>query len=289
MPDTNRIEKLILENVSDIIVITDLQFCIQSWNKIAEEFYGIAAHEAIGQRMGKLVEFQFYGTNMEQAFSSLQENNIWQGEVSFVNTKGDSFYFLQTVKYVVDEEGKNTGILAVGRNITDRRKAEEQLQKSEQFYRTLIADSLDVTLLLNASGQITFASPAVKRLLGFEVSEVESSNAFNYVHPEDLALAFQSFLKEVEENPEIKFIVVRLKKKNGEWLWCMVRGHNLLTVPSVNSIVVYIHDDTPRKKATEALKESELRFRTLIRDLQIGVLLLDKEGKIEMTNHTTCK
>jgi PAS domain S-box-containing protein len=78
--------------------------------------------------------------------------------------------------------------------------------------------------------------------------------------------------------------VVRLRRKNGDWLWCMVRGHNLLSNPYINSIVIYFHDDTMRKQAADALKESEKRFRALIKDLQIGVMLLDGEGKTILCN-----
>ncbi|RYG28449.1 MAG: PAS domain S-box protein, partial [Chitinophagaceae bacterium] len=106
---------------------------------------------------------------------------------------------------------------------------------------------------------------------------------------DDLEWTKESFAKEVEENPEIKFIVVRVRKKNGEWLWCMARGHNLLNNPYINAIAVFLHDDTPRKKATAALQESEKRFRTLIRDLQVGVLLQEATGQIMMTNQAMCR
>ena len=279
------LQNLVLENVSDIIITTDLDFRVQSWNHIAEEFYCIPAEEAIGKSMGELVRFVFYGTTIEQAVVDLRTHKLWQGEVSFINRCGKTFFFLQTIKYILNEVGEEVGILAVGRNITERKKVEEQLAQSERFYRTLIADALDVTLLLNDRGEITFATPAITRLLGYEVEEILHSNAFQYIHPEDLAWSMQSFEREVEENPEIKFIIVRVLKKNGDWIWCMARGHNLLTHPSVNAIVIYLHDDTPRKMATEALKESEKRFRDLIRDLQIGVLLQDAEGRILMTNN----
>jgi PAS domain S-box-containing protein len=88
----------------------------------------------------------------------------------------------------------------------------------------------------------------------------------------------------VIEQPEIKFITVRLLRKDGTWVWCMVRGHNLLRSPHINSIVVYFHDDTLRKQAKDALKESEKRFRFLIRDLQVGVFLSDENFRIIMCN-----
>ncbi|RYZ19013.1 MAG: PAS domain S-box protein, partial [Chitinophagaceae bacterium] len=238
------LQKIILENVSDIIITTDLAFIVESWNHIAEHVYCVPATDAIGRRLGELVNFTFHGTTIEQAFQDLATNKIWRGEVSYTNKHGETFHFLQTVKYTPDEEGKESGILAVGRDITERKRAEEQLQQSEKFYRSLIADSLDVTMLMNGNGDISFATPSIERVLGYAPEEILNTNAFQYIHPDDLEWTKESFAKEVEENPEIKFIVVRVRKKTGEWLWCMARGHNLLNNPYINAIAVFLHDDT---------------------------------------------
>lgn len=282
-------DELLFQNVSEIVVVTDLRFRVQAWNQAAEKAYGILACDALGERMQELVQFSFFDTTAEEAMAELQQKQVWKGKVSYTNNGGERFYSLQTVKYIYDNDGCAVGILALGHDITARQRAEDKLVKSEQFYRTLIADSLDLTMLLNAKGEIIFSTPAIQRILGYSVEEVLQTNAFQYIHPEDLGWALQSFEREVEENPEIKFIVVRIQKKSGDWLWCMVRGHNMLHLPAINAIAVYIHDDTPRKLATEALLESEKRFRNLIRDLQIGVLLQNADGRIEMTNNFTCR
>ncbi|MDQ3279581.1 MAG: PAS domain S-box protein [Bacteroidota bacterium] len=284
-----RYDELVFQNVSEIIVITDLAFRVQVWNTAAENVYGVAASAAIGKSLGDLVQFAYEDTTMEQALAELQRNKIWKGKVSFTNAQGETFHFLQTVKYFLDNSGSEVGIMALGHDITDQQHAEAKLIKSEQFYRHLIADSLDLTLLLNANGEIFFATPSVKKMLGYSEEDILHTSAFQYIHPEDLGWALQSFEREVTENPEIKFIVVRIRKKNGEWLWCMVRGNNMLHNPNINAVVVYIHDDTPRKSATEALLESEKRFRNLIRDLQVGVLLQNADGSIEMTNNAMCR
>jgi PAS domain-containing protein len=67
-----RLEELVLQNVSEIIVITDMAFCVQSWNGIAEKFYGIPAAEAIGRRMGELVKFTFHDTTAEESIQVLR-------------------------------------------------------------------------------------------------------------------------------------------------------------------------------------------------------------------------
>lgn len=276
-------QSTILENVSDIIITTDLDFKIKSLNKIAEKFYSIQQTEAKGKRLTHLAPFSFYNTTFEHAFYDLKVNGSCEGEVS-INNKGKAVYFLYSVKYVYDDKKNKIGFLFTGKDITGKKSAEEKLRHSETFYRTLIGDSLDGILLLNEEGVITFSSLSVKNVLGYEPEEITGKNGFEFIHPEDISWAVQSFQKEVNENPEIKFITVRLLKKNGEWLWCNVRGHNLLTNPHINNIVVYFHDDTLRKQAKDALQESEKRFRSLIRDLQVGVFLSDDEGNILMCN-----
>ena len=280
-----RYQATILENVSDIVFTTDLDFKVKVWNKVAEHYYGISEEEAKGQRIGELIQFTFHGTTVDHAMKDLTKHEKWEGEVSLTNKNGETRFFLHTVKHAYDDQGKKIGYLAVSRDISEKKEIEQQLVKSEQFYRALIADSLDGTILVQADGLITFGSPSVKNILGYETTEIECRNVFEFVHPDDIDWAKESFQKEVVENPEIKFITVRLKKKNGHWLWCMVRGHNLLKNPYLKSMVVYFHDDTMRKQAKDALKESEKRFRSLVKDLQIGVLLQDSTGNIILSNN----
>lgn len=279
-----RYQSTILENVSDIVVSTDLDYKVKIWNKIAEEYYAIPEEEAIGQTIGDLLKFTFYETTSSQALAELNQKGIWKGEVSIVNRRGETKHFFHTVKSVYDEAGNKIGYLAMGRDITEKKNADEKVRESELFYRTLIADSLDGMLLLDKDGAINFVSPSVKNVLGYNEQELIGRNGFEFVHPEDIPWAVQSFQKEIDQNPEIKFITIRLLKKDGEWLWCNVRGHNLLKNPYVNRIVVYFHDDTLRKEAKDALQESEKRFRSLVTNIQVGVFLSDGSGNIIMCN-----
>jgi PAS domain S-box-containing protein len=277
-------QSIILENVSDIVVTTDLNYKVKIWNRIAEAYYGFSEEEAVGQRIGDLVKFTFYETTSDKALEELKKNGIWQGEVSLTGSDGQTRHFFHTVKYVYDDAGNKIGYLAIGRDITEKKNTEQKLKDSELFYRALIADSLDGMLLMDKGGTITFASPSVKNILEYDVSDIVGRNGFEFIHPEDVVWAFESFQREIEQNTEVKFITVRLLKKNGQWLWCNVRGHNLLGNAYVNSVVVYFHDDTLRKQARDALQESETKFRSLVRDLQNGVFLSDGGGNIIMCN-----
>jgi PAS domain S-box-containing protein len=80
------------------------------------------------------------------------------------------------------------------------------------------------------------------------------------------------------------FILLRLHHSNGSWIWCSVRGHNLLQEPGINAMVIYFTDETKRKAIEDKLRESEQRFRHLINNLNLGVILLDGKGEILICN-----
>jgi len=282
--DQLRYQATILDNVLDVVVTSDVDYRVKSWNRVAEQVYGYTSEEAIGKFFKDLVDLEFFGNDHAELKHALQNNKEWKGEILYRAKDGSAKYFVHSISNIYNEKGTQIGLLSVGKDVTDRKNAEENLKQSEHFYRSLIADSLDGILLLDPSGIVTFVSPSVKNILGYEAEEVFGKNCFDYVHPDDFAWALQSFNKEVSQNPDVKFIVVRLLCKNGSWLWCTMRGHNLLSNPYVKSIAIYFHDDTLRKNASDALKASEQRFRTLISDIQIGVILYDSNGKIVLCN-----
>lgn len=274
----------ILENVSDIIITADSRENVKTWNKVAEQFYGIAEQDAIGKTITDLVILEYENTTREIAVREMKSKGIWKGEVAFVNQSGERKYLLNSIMLLRHNGYDDPGVLVVGRDITERKLAEQNLAASEQFYRNLISNSLDGMLILNEEGIIQFVSPSVENILGFSSKDILDKNGFDYIHPDDYKLSIESFNRELVEQPQIKSIVVRLLNKNGSWIWCMLRGHNLVNNPFVKGIVIYFYDDTLRKQAREVLKESESRFRNLIADLQIGVMLLNIKKEITLCN-----
>ena len=154
-----------------------------------------------------------------------------------------------------NKDDESEGIQWIG--VEEQKKAEDWLQQSELFYRNLIADSLDGILLTDDKGNISFASASVTKILGYEPGELLAENAFEFLHPDDRALSTRAFFGEVRQTPISKFINARLKQKSGQWLWCMIRGHNLMENPHIGAVLIYFSDDTLRKNAEAALIESE--------------------------------
>ena len=166
----------------------------------------------------------------------------------------------------------------------ERKNGEDPSRQSELFYRALFADSLDGVLLVNEMGVISFSSASVVNVLGYEPEDLIAKNCFDYVHPDDRELGISAFRDELNQSPKQKFIAIRLLQKSGEWLWCMVRGHNLISNPAVGKMLVYFCDDRFRRSAESALVESRERFVHLIQNLNIGIVMCDPAGSILLCN-----
>ncbi len=291
-----RHQAIVLENVLDCIITTDMDYKVRSFNKAAEQWFGILREDAIGRDCRTLVSLSSV-SNMDplDAMRTFDEKGMWEGEITVQDKNEGLRHFNDRLTYLLDEYGNRTGVLFVGRDITDRKRAEEKVLQSENFYKSLIANSLDGMLLINTHATINFVFPSIYNVLGYDSEDMLGRNALEFVHPNDVPYAYQAFQDTILKSNasgtdtgtsalDIKFVVIRVRKKDGSWVWCMVRGHSQLHNPHINSIVIYLHDDSLRKKAMDALQESEGRFRRMIQDLQVGVLLQDKNGKIEMAN-----
>ena len=269
-------------------VVTDTEGCIIHVNPLFSTDTGF--NEALSPHVQEFMA----GRDKKKCLAVIKECNEISGhaitvDLSCIRADGSSFKIMWELFLLHSQNDKPAYIQWVGikrqgetqQEINDRKIADERLQQSELFYRSLIADSLDGMVLTDIKGTINFGSPSVKKILGYDPEELPGQNVFDFMHPEDRPYGWQAFLNEVANNtPVTKFINARLLKKSGEWLWCMIRGHNMLENPHVRAVLVYFCDDTLRMNAEMALIEGDKRFRQLINNLSLGVILMD--GKAEM-------
>ncbi|MBD1839294.1 EAL domain-containing protein [Coleofasciculus sp. FACHB-501] len=128
-------------------------------------------------------------------------------------------------------------------------------QESEQRFRALIENATDIIIIVNASGQVTYVSPSVNRILGYAPDGLIGKNALTFIHPEDVLLVKQR-LKNSIQNPNVtqRLGEYRVQHRNGSWGIFEAVTTNLLNDPAVQGIVVNCHDITERKQAEEQLR-----------------------------------
>ena len=138
---------------------------------------------------------------------------------------------------------------------------EPSLQADELCFRTLVERAEDIFTVLEADGRIVYDSPAVQRLLGYHQGELVGRNAFEFVHPDDLALAFGMLVETVSNPGPGASLVLRFLHRDGEWRYLESAGQVVDPAP-FSRVVVTSRDVTARVRETE-------RARANARELEI--------------------
>ena len=113
---------------------------------------------------------------------------------------GAKIYFEGSISLQKDSSGKPIGFRGISRDITERKQAEEKLRFEEQRFRALAEHSLDIIVLLNRKGVITYINPAIEKTLGFKPEERIGANGLKLVHPDDLKTVTDAFITLVRDN-----------------------------------------------------------------------------------------
>ncbi len=158
-------------------------------------------------------------------------------------------------------------LLSLALETGERKKAEAELRRSEEYYRALIENALDVvTLLIDAGGIVRYESPAAERVLGYKTDELIGQPGRVIFHPEELELAdhiLAQFLQNPNKPVSAEF---RMRHKNGAWRTMQMTGRNLLENPAVGGIVVSLRDVTENRNAEQLLEEYRYNLENKVLD-----------------------
>jgi PAS domain S-box-containing protein len=171
---------------------------------------------------------------------------------------------------VKDAEGRPLHWQGILTDITERRSTEEVLRESEERFRTLVQYGSDIITILEADGTIRYESPAVERVLGYRPEEMIGTDAFDYVHPDDLERVLHTFLEGIATNRPTAMEELRFRHADGSWRYLEAVGVNLLDDPTVGGILVNSRDITERKRYQETLRRSEAGFAEAQRIAHLG-------------------
>jgi PAS domain S-box-containing protein len=176
---------------------------------------------------------------------------------------------------VFDEHGTVTKVAIVAYNITDRKRAQEALESSEQKYRELVNEAATVILRWDINGNVTFFNEYAQTFFGFKEEEILGKNVVGTIVPEteftgrDLALLMEDICRDPSkyENNENENI-----KRSGERVWIAWRNRPIYNqageLIEIHSVGI---DITARKRAEEALRKTrdELELRVQERTAEL--------------------
>jgi PAS domain S-box-containing protein/putative nucleotidyltransferase with HDIG domain len=183
-------------------------------------------------------------------------------------------------------------------NITRRKEAEETLRVSEQKYRLLTEKTNDLIWTADLNLHTTYVSPSVERILGLTPEERLKQDATQQMTPESLTRAQEALMKHLalERDPKAdphRMLRVELEYycKDGSTVWL---ENQVSGIRDDSGVLIAFHgvarDVSERKKAQEALKASEIKYKDLFEHTLLGMEVLDGEtGKVVLSNRSLAR
>ena len=180
---------------------------------------------------------------------------------------------------------------AIARELEDaevrkkEKQIEEKLRYEEQRFRAFVENSSDIITLVNLEGIVTYVNPALEKVLGFKPEERIGANGFELVHPDDIKFLADAFnTLSTDTNAPVIEGSVRLCHKDGSWRTLEGVGSNLINNNVVEAIVINYRDITDRKQSEESLRQSEEKYRTILKEIQEGYFEVDLAGNFTFFN-----
>ncbi len=253
--------RFIAENVSDVIWAIDTNLRLTYFSPSITKMNGYSVEE----NMARGIEKSLSPASLEAVSGIVMRELAKKGKpntatlltpvtAEIEHKDGSKIWAESAGTLLRDSDGKPVEIVGVLRDITERKKAEEELQRKEQHFRALIENSSDGIAVVNRDGSSRYISPSLARMLGYDLGERIVMSMLNRVHPDDIKLVSDTFTRLAQNPGTTMRAEVRVQHKDGTWRTVEATGTALLHDPAVDGIVVNVRDITERKKVEEELQ-----------------------------------
>lgn len=262
------------------MAILDLEGRFQSVNPALCRMVGRPEAELIGLRTVDITHPEdrlLSASTMDALLAG--EADTHQTRKRYLRPDGSVVVGARTTTVLRDDSGRLLGLFSQIVDVTDTAEAQDALRRSEKRFRALVAHASEMTVLVDRSGTIVYASPASWRLLGRSPESLEGRQALDFVHPDDLERARLAFGAHMAGGGGPGAVEYRVGHAGGHWCDAEVLTTNLFGDPDVGALVLNVRDVTEQRRHREQLEASERRLRALVGNSWDAISLHDRDGR----------
>jgi len=273
----------LVDNMADVITVMDMNLRFTYVSPPIVRMRGYTVEEATAQTIEQVMtpeSLQIVSKVLEEEMKLEASGTADPArsrilEVEQYRKDGSIVLMENHLSFLRDETQKAVGIISLTRDITERKRAEEELQKSEKYFKEITENSSDITIILDKQGDIKYCSRSTERFGGYKPDELIGKNVINFIHPDDAKRAADDFGKAILVKDSSIPNEFRIVHKDGSERYFEGLGKNLLDNPDVAGFIMNVRDITDRKRAEEKLRERETKYRLLADHVHDVIFVLD--------------
>jgi PAS domain S-box-containing protein len=260
----------LIESAGDIIYVLDHDLKYVYGNKQYLKRHGLTLEEMIGKDYG-----DFHSDERKSEFKKEVMTVYEAGNPVFYEyqSKTDGKYFLRTISPVMDfETNKFESITVFSRDITDRKKAEEKLQASEERYRRLADSITDVFFAFDKDLKYTYWNKASEKLTGIDEKNAIGKSLYEIFPDTPQTRKLEQAYKDVLKNRKAQTLINDFTLEDRDFVF------EINIYPSESGISVFVKDITKLKQSEKIIRETEARLRAVLNSAPITIYATDEKG-----------
>jgi PAS domain S-box-containing protein len=276
--ESERNYREIFNATSEAIIIYDYSNAqIIDVNQAAIKLFGLSYDEAL---TGRVDDFGNTALGFDRQNIMIQiQKTIQYGPVVFEwqarRKNGELIWTEVSLKNT--EIGGDLRIVAVVRDISERKRSQQIIMQSEERFRSIIQFLTDIIWIIDKDIHISYESPSCSQVLGYPPGYLIGKNGLDFVHPEDLQFVLKDMTEVIVKKNDYLPTEFRVKSENGQWISLEVIANNMLDHPAIQGIIITGRDITERRKVEKALKISETKFRNIFNNSSDAIVIISNK------------
>lgn len=295
-----RFQARVMQEVSEAIIALDFDNKVITWNKGAENIYGIPASTIIGKPMSAFVDMHFLNDTLQSSLEHLSKYGHWSGEIYFDRNDGKRVYIHSAVTFLTDEKGNRIGYVGNNRDITDRRKSEEALRISEERYRSVVNAMGEGIIVYDREGVVIASNKSAESILGISEEYRKGKLNLDYkivaIHEDATSFPPDQYPFKITQQTgkSLQGIVMGIYKPDGTLTWISVNTEPVYYTDqriTPDAVVTSFVDITHTKTAELELQQNERQLReyserinNILNSITDGFIAIDNEMKVLLWN-----
>lgn len=281
----------LVQSANSIIIRWDTKGRIRFFNEYAQSFFGYTEEEVLGKSVIGIIvpETDKSGQNlvalMEDICAHPQKHEANVNENMRKN--GERVWIAWTNKPITDETGRRAEILSVGLDVTERKRAEYELKKSEARFRAVYEGAEIGIVTLDRKGRIVGANPALQEMLGYTEKELKQKYMVDFTYPEDIEQGAQSAAQLMAGKLSHYEVEKRYVRKDGRILWGQLAASLIGGTeeePRLVWAIGMLQDVTERKLAEQRLIDEKRLTESIINSLPGIFYMIDRDYNMTWQN-----
>lgn len=286
----------VVETASDAVITSDSDGLVVTWNRAAEEIFGYTKDEAIGKPVTSIIpeNMRDRAENGVKTASKAGHSQAMGRVLESVAIRKDGIKIPIEHSLSMWRTGKGVYLTAIIRDVTARKLAEEALEESEDRFRQLAENFRDALIVFDViENRNIYINPMAEQLYGVSKRELlqmkQGEFRRRFIHEDDID-KLQEFSQQAVEarksgSTDVLECEYRIKRSDGQTRWCYQRSYPQIKDGKIGSrFYMIVSDITERKRAEEALAESESELTVIFDNSPLMMMLLDEETNILRVN-----